>query len=68
MESLFCKLWVCAPIDNVHKARRKGRMEYSPLFIELAKIRTEARQYGFLIWRGTKAESIAKALKAQGKY
>jgi hypothetical protein len=40
-------------------------MEYSPLFKELAAIRLQARKYDFLIWRGTKEESVEKALKAQ---
>jgi hypothetical protein len=65
VESLFCKLWVCAPIDNVNKQRRRGKMAYSPLFKELAAIRLQARKYDFLIWRGTKEESLDKAEKSR---
>jgi hypothetical protein len=65
VESLHCKLWTCMPIDNVNISRRKGQRVLSPLFVQLKKIREEGRKHHFLIWRGTREESIKKAMKAQ---
>ena len=65
VQSIHCRLWVCAPIDNENISRKYGKRVLSPLFTELRRIKKEAQKYHFMIWRGTKEESIEKALREQ---
>jgi hypothetical protein len=66
VQSLHCRLWTCPPIDNENISRKWGKRQLTPFFQELRRIKKEAQKYHFLIWRGTREESIARALKEQG--
>ena len=65
VQSLHCRVWVCAPIDHENISRKLGVRVLSPFFKELRRIKAEGQKYHFMIWRGTREESIEKALKEQ---
>jgi hypothetical protein len=67
VESLHCRLWVCGPLDWIHISRANGKKAYSPLLGKLRRLTALADRYGFRIWRGTKEESIERALRVQAR-
>ncbi len=67
VQSLHCRLWVCGPIDWANIHRVGGRTHVSPLVAKLRRLTKIADRYGFRIWRGTKEESIARALRVQAR-
>jgi len=67
VESIYCRLWICEPLEKVHVKRVAGVRTPSPLERRLRKLRRRSEHFGFQVFRGTKEESIAKALRKQAR-
>jgi hypothetical protein len=65
VESLYCRLWLCEPLERLHLKRTPQGRVPSPLLKELRRLRREAERWGFQVFRGTKQESLAKAARKQ---
>lgn len=67
VQSLHCKLFICEPLEKLHIKRKDGRRVYSPLAKALRGLIAEADRYAFRVFRGTREESIEKALRKQAR-
>jgi hypothetical protein len=67
VESLHCKLFICEPLEKLHIKRKDGRRVHSPLVVALRKLTAQADKYAFRVFRGTREESIQKALRKQAR-
>ena len=65
VESLFCKLWVCDPLHAANKTKEHGLVKKSKLLVELAALRKSAVKYNLHLFRGSKEDNVAKALRAR---
>ena len=67
VESLYCRLWICEPLQSAHIKRVDGHRRPSPTEAALRKLRRMAEADGFMVFRGTKEESLEKALRKQAR-
>ena len=67
VESLHCKLFICEPLEKLHIKRKDGRRVFSPLVQALRRLTAEADKYALRVFRGTREESIQKALRKQAR-
>jgi hypothetical protein len=67
VESLYCRLWICEPLERLHIKRRKGVRVPDGLVKALRALRKRADHFGLQVFRGTKEDSIAKALRKQDR-
>lgn len=67
VESLYCRLWICGPLENRHIKRRLGRRVPDLMVRTLKRLRDRADHYGLQVFRGTREESIEKALRKQAR-
>jgi hypothetical protein len=67
VESLHCKLFICEPLEKLHIRRKDGQRVYSPLAKALRRLIAQADKYAFRVFRGTREESIQKALRKQAR-
>jgi hypothetical protein len=67
VESIHCKLFICEPLEKLHIKRKDGRRVPSPLVKALRRLIAQADKYAFRVFRGTREESIQKALRKQAR-
>lgn len=67
VESLYCRLWICEPLEKLHIRRRRGVRTPSAMVKTLRALRRRSEHFGFQVFRGTKEESVEKALRKQAR-
>ena len=65
VESLYCRLWICEPLEKLNQHREAGQRVNSPLQKKLIKLREEGRKYSLMVFRGDKEASIQQALRSR---
>ena len=65
VESLYCRLWICEPLEKANQHREAGQRVHTPLQRKLIKLRAEGRKHSLMVFRGDKEASIQQALRSR---
>jgi len=65
VESLYCRLWLCEPLEKANQHREQGQRVHTPLQRKLIALREEGRKYSLMVFRGDKEASIQQALRSR---